>query len=170
MTLTDSEILSITALSCLGICLFTGLAMMAVKGKKKDTCGKVCGFFVFAAVALLAVRGFIENSKSGFRTERFDSGNTKLVILSADSWCGYSKKASAAEQAVKNALKDLNVELEMVKDSSDKQKFDKLSKEFNAKGFPHNLVFVDGKKVAEFGGYMPVDKIKAKVAEVLKKN
>ena len=50
------EILSITALSALGLCLLCGLAKMAMKSNEaKKSCDKACGMLVFAAVVLVAV-------------------------------------------------------------------------------------------------------------------
>ena len=54
------EILSIVALSLLGLCLLCGLAKMAMKkdGAKKN-CDKACSMAVFAAVVLLAISQLI---------------------------------------------------------------------------------------------------------------
>ena len=54
--MSDSEILSITALSALGICLLVGLAKMAMKKQgHQETCDKVCGSLIFLAVVLMGV-------------------------------------------------------------------------------------------------------------------
>ena len=50
------EILSIVALSLLGLCLLCGLAKMAMKkDSAKKNCDKACVLAVFAAVALVGV-------------------------------------------------------------------------------------------------------------------
>ena len=55
------EILSITALSALGLCLLCGLAKMAMKSNEaKKSCDQACGILVFAAVVLVAVSQLLE--------------------------------------------------------------------------------------------------------------
>jgi len=66
------EILSIVALSLLGLCLLCGLAKMAMRGDSaKKNCDKACSMAVFAAVVLLAISqligetdGYLETSSS----------------------------------------------------------------------------------------------------------
>ena len=54
------EILSIVALSLLGLCLLCGLAKMAMKkDSAKKNCDKACSMAVFAAVVLLAISQLI---------------------------------------------------------------------------------------------------------------
>ena len=54
------EILSIVALSLLGLCLLCGLAKMAMRGDSaKKNCDKACSMAVFAAVVLLAISQLI---------------------------------------------------------------------------------------------------------------
>ena len=94
------NILTIIALSALGLCLFVALAKMAVKSDKtKKSCDNVCGMLVFIAAVLLAVAQFVEDSKP----EKFHEGkphdhssssgnqNYELVVLSAASWCPHCK-------------------------------------------------------------------------------
>ena len=65
------NILTIIALSALGLCLFVALAKMAVKSDKtKKSCDNVCGMLVFIAAVLLAVAQFVEDSKP----EKFHEG------------------------------------------------------------------------------------------------
>ena len=52
----NKEILSIIALSALGLCLLCGLAKMAMKNDKaKKGCDHACNLLVFVAVVLIAV-------------------------------------------------------------------------------------------------------------------
>ena len=54
------EILSIVALSLLGLCLLCGLAKMAMRGDSaKKNCDKACSMAVFATVVLLAISQLI---------------------------------------------------------------------------------------------------------------
>ena len=54
------EILSIVALSLLGLCLLCGLAKMAMKkDSAKKNCDKACSMANFAAVVLLAISQLI---------------------------------------------------------------------------------------------------------------
>ena len=78
------NILTIIALSALGLCLFMALAKMAMKGDKtKKTCDSACGMLVFISAVLLAVAQFMEDSK----TESFHegkphgSGDKKEVLI-----------------------------------------------------------------------------------------
>ena len=63
-----------------------------------------------------------------------------VTILSADSWCGYSKNMSAQEPEITKALKEAGFECEFVNDSKDKAKFDELAKKYGVKGFPTTIV------------------------------
>ena len=65
------EILSIVALSALGLCLLCCLAKSAMKkgDKGKNHCDKACGAFVFLAIVLLAVSQFL-----GEGTEKYGQG------------------------------------------------------------------------------------------------
>ena len=62
------EILSIVALSLLGLCLLCGLAKMAMKkDSAKKNCDKACVLAVFAAVALVGVSQMIGET-DGYET------------------------------------------------------------------------------------------------------
>ena len=63
------EILSIVAITALGLCLLCGLAKSAMKtgDKGKNHCDKACGAFVFLAIVLLAVSQLLGE------TEKYDS-------------------------------------------------------------------------------------------------
>ena len=85
-----------------------------------------------------------------------------VLCLSANSWCGYSKKISNQKEEMAAALAALGIELIMVEDAVDKARFDELSKKHVARGFPHTVVLSNGKKKGEIGGYMPTDAFVAK--------
>ena len=56
-----SEILSIVALSMLGICLISSLVKMAVKNDKtKEKCDQLCGVLFFVAVVLVGVSQLLD--------------------------------------------------------------------------------------------------------------
>ena len=61
------EILSIVALSLLGLCFLCGLAKMAMKkDSDKKNCDKACSMAIFAAVALVGVSQLLtETEKYG---------------------------------------------------------------------------------------------------------
>ena len=168
--MTTKNILSIIGLSLLGLCLFLGLAKMATKNKKKhEECNKICNILVFISIILFAVVQLLQETNSGFHVkgEPSSSGH-KLTSISADSWCSYSKKISAEEKEISNALKKLGVDFELVSDSKDKSKFDELAKKYkkDVKGYPHNVLIKNGNVVAHMPGYNPADKL----AEAVKKH
>ncbi len=77
------EILTIVALSALGLCLLCGLAKMAMKNpKKRSDCDKACGALFFVAVALMAVSQLLEETKSGFELA---SGSSENCVMKAKS-------------------------------------------------------------------------------------
>ena len=84
-----------------------------------------------------------------------NGGNAMLVCISADDWCGYSKKLSASKDELAQKLGANGIILNMVNATENKPEFDRLSKEHNVRGFPHSLLIVDGKKVADISGYRP---------------
>ena len=84
------EILTIVALSSLGLCLLCGLAKMAMKNsKKRGDCDKACGALFFVAVALLAVGQLLgeTHTTSGFE---MDSSGRKPenCVMKASSMYG----------------------------------------------------------------------------------
>jgi glutaredoxin len=89
-----------------------------------------------------------------------------FTVLSADSWCYYSKKMSAQEEGLRNALKPMGICLDFVSDSTDKQRFDALSQQYKAKGFPHvALEHSNGTPIPlPFGGF----KVTPDIVEILK--
>ncbi len=76
-----------------------------------------------------------------------------------------SGKLSASKDALAEKLGANGIKLNMVNETEDKENFDKLSKEHSVRGFPHCMIFVNGKKVADISGYRPPD---AMVEEVKK--
>ena len=93
------------------------------------------------------------------KPEYYDK-NKELIILSADSWCGWSKKQSKEIEAIKKALAELGVTVKYVSDKDNKEEFDRLSKKFKVRGFPH---FQHGSK--SYPGYHDAHKIKQKIQE-----
>ncbi len=91
-----------------------------------------------------------------------------LLILSADSWCGFSKKMTAAVPELKSALAPLGVTVQLVSDADDKNVFQKLAQEHSATGFPHSVLFVHEVAVASVPGYFPPTKMKELVESKLK--
>jgi hypothetical protein len=84
-----------------------------------------------------------------------------VTVLSADSWCGYSKKMSAQEKEITTALEATGFNVDFVNDSKDKAKFDELAKKHNIKGFPATIVA--GKTIP---GFMPPEKLVEKVKNI----
>ena len=83
------EILSITALSALGLCLLCGIDKMAMKSNEaKKGCDKACGILVFAAVVLIAVSQLLEEIDEKLELGKKDcnqfwvQGDDKAVITS----------------------------------------------------------------------------------------
>lgn len=95
------EILTIVALSSLGLCLLCGLAKMAMKNpKKRSDCDKACGALFFVAVALLAVGQLLgeTHKTSGFE---MDSSGRKPenCVMKASSMANEYKKGQMVKLA-----------------------------------------------------------------------
>ncbi len=177
------NILTIIALSALGLCLFMALAKMAMKGdKRKKACDNVCGMLVFIATVLLAVAQFMEDSKP----EKFHQGKPhgkshghssssggqdyELVVLSAASWCPHCQSMANQKDELAKELAKHGVKMTYIDDIKDKKEFEAMGeklKEMGAKlaGFPHSSLLKDGHRVADMPGFRPTD---AMVAEVKK--
>ena len=98
--------------------------------------------------------------------ENFEK-KTKIQVLSADDWCGYSKKMTAQEASVKKVLNEAGYECEFVNGSQNKKKLDELSKKYGVRGFP--TVLIHGKdRVHQVSGYMQAKKLVEKVKEKTK--
>ena len=92
-----------------------------------------------------------------FHRENYES-KPKVLVVSADSWCGFSVKMSKQEGAIKKALKAVGYDCEFINDSKDKKKFDELAKKHKISGFPTTIV---GDKT--ISGYMTPEKLVEKV-------
>ena len=90
-----------------------------------------------------------------------------LLVLSADSWCGFSKQMTELMPAVTKALNQMGVETQLVSDSQNKAQFQALANQYGARGFPHSVVLVGETVAATFPGIMPVDQKKAKETTAL---
>jgi hypothetical protein len=88
---------------------------------------------------------------------RFKEG-AKVIILSGDSFCGYCKKLLKEIPLLKQLLGSKGVEVEVVSDTDNKEKFHSAAKMAQAKGFPHAVVLdSSSNKIGEVSGYMPAD-------------
>ena len=76
------------------------------------------------------------------------------LTISADSWCGYSKKMSAEQDQNTKALDAAGIDYVLVSDAKDKEQFDKIAKAHQVEGFPHSILIINGKKVHDVPGYM----------------
>ncbi len=94
-------------------------------------------------------------------------GDTQLLILSADSWCGFSKKMTAEVPALRSLLVPLGIEIRLVNDTDDKTLFRALSEEHSAKGFPHSVLLRSGKSVGAIPGYQPAQQMKETIERKL---
>lgn len=173
------NILTIVALSALGLCLFMALAKMAVKSDKtKKSCDSACGMLVFIAAVLLAVAQFVEDSKPEKFHEGKPHGNSsssggqdyELVVLSAASWCPHCKHMAKQKDELAKELAKHGVKMTYIDDIKDKKEFEAMGeklKEMGAKlaGFPHSSLLKDGHRVADMPGFRPTA---AMVAEVKK--
>ncbi len=133
------NILTIVALSALGLCLFMALAKMAVKSDKtKKSCDSACGMLVFIAAVLLAVAQFVEDSKS----EKFHEGKShgkshghssssggqdyELVVLSAASWCPHCKHMAKQKDELAKEFGKHGVKMTYIDDIKDKKEFEAM--------------------------------------------
>jgi hypothetical protein len=74
---------------------------------------------------------------------------------------------SAQENELKGKLAKIGVNLEMINDTDDKAKFDKESKMAVARGFPHSVLVLSNGQKKDISGYMPSDKLVAKVKSMM---
>ena len=95
--------------------------------------------------------------KERFTHKKQESDHSgKVIILSADSFCGYCKKLLKEIPQLKELLGNQGVDVEVVSDTDDKEKFQHVAKMAHAKGFPHAVV-VDkhSNQIGEVSGYKP---------------
>ena len=157
------EILTIVALGLLGLCLISALAKAVMKkDKDKKKCNMACSLMLFIAAVLIGISQLMSETS----TDNFQQNKT-LKVLSANSWCGYSKKMSAQEDELKGKLAKIGVDLEMINDADDKAKFDKESKIERSKGFPDSVLILSNGKKQKISGYMAADKLVAKVKSMM---
>jgi hypothetical protein len=82
------EILSIIALSLLGLCLLCGLAKMAMKkDSAKKNCDKACSMAVFAAVVLLAISQLIGETDGYAVASEVLTGVACEIMPSDNGYC-----------------------------------------------------------------------------------
>ena len=79
----------------------------------------------------------------------------------------FSKKMSAEVPLLQSLVGPVGVDVVLVSDQKDKAKFQQLSAEHSARGFPHSVLMVGGSKVADIPGYMEASKMKDIVSSKL---
>ncbi len=132
-------------------------------GEQTPLSGSFSLLFFFVAVLLLNLASM--TAKEGYGSCGCSAGakpaashkRPLCLTVSADSWCGYSKKMSAEKDKIKKALDKAGIDYVLVSDTADKEQFDKISKAHKVDGFPHSILIVDGKKVHDVPGYMQHD-------------
>ena len=90
-----------------------------------------------------------------------------LIIISADSWCGFSKKMSAEAPTLKSLLAPIGIDVALVSDIQDKDTFHTLASEHSAVGFPHSVLIVGDAKLADIPGYIPAPQMQKIVSSKL---
>lgn len=88
-----------------------------------------------------------------------------LVIVSADSWCGFSKKIRKNLEEIKRLLPD--VEVLYISDDDDPEEFKKVVFQHGITGFPHSLILVGDEKVRRIAGFGGVEDYRRRVREAL---
>ena len=163
------------ALGLTGIALVCfGLSNYLNKNLAK-TCQKCGGIaLILGSLALLIAVILNLCAKSKASTEYLSpiktvpkTSNKKLIIISADSWCKFSEKMSDEVSTLQSLLEPMGVEVVLVSDKKDKDKFQKLSAQHSAQGFPHSVLLVDETKIADIPGYMTASKMKEIVSSKL---
>ena len=171
--------LSIALVITLVSFIFFGLS--ATKGEEhKDTFQHVGAICLISGSVLLFLSAlqYVFTGNKGGRAARVEyltpssqvsqkKGEKMLVIISADSWCGFSKKMTTEVPALKSMLEPMGIEVVLVSDIKDKDKFQKLAAQHSVQGFPHSVLIVDGTKIADIPGYMPALKIQEMVSSKL---
>jgi thiol-disulfide isomerase/thioredoxin len=91
----------------------------------------------------------------------------ELLVLSANSWCGFCKKMHGQVDELRKELGKHDIKLVYISDTECKDKFEKLKKKYNCQGFPCSFFLVDGEQVGDkISGFMPAAKMAAKAASL----
>jgi hypothetical protein len=90
--MSTQEILSIIALSLLGLCFLCGLAKMAMKkDSDKKNCDKACSMAIFAAVALVGVSQLLTE------TDKYDPKLSQVSVKGDGCYCENTDRESCSE-------------------------------------------------------------------------
>ena len=100
------EILSIVALSLLGLCLLCGLAKMAMKkDSAKKNCDKACSMAVFAAVVLIGVSQLIGETEKYTKINYVSSIKCKMPEM--DLIIPFTKSEKSKKSNITNMIQKL---------------------------------------------------------------
>lgn len=143
--------------SCMSFILMV-LAHSTEPNQQIKTLAKVSFFLAVLLLNLIALKAPSEpfascSARKGAGVKQ--SARPLVVCLSADSWCGYSKKISSEKDKISNALKRKGIDFVLISDGENKDKFDQIAQVHKVDGFPHSILLVNGKKVHEIPGYLP---------------
>jgi len=83
----------------------------------------------------------------------------KVIVLSADDWCRYSKLMTAQEDEIKQKLEKAGFDVEFVNSSQNKSKLDTLAKKHGVTGFPTTLVHNRRGETHKISGMMKADQL-----------
>jgi len=167
--------------------------------KSKDTMDKLGGILLFIAIALLAVSQLLSETNSGFELAGVGNGyeydhpydhhkdhkdhkdhhkkgncgpsgkGLELLVLSANSWCGFCKKMHKQVDELGKELGKHDIKLVYVSDTECKEEFERLKNKYNCQGFPCSFFLIDGEQVGDkISGFMPAAKMAAKAASLIK--
>ena len=93
----------------------------------------------------------------------------ELLVLSANSWCGFCKKMHSQVDELKKELGKHDIKLVYVSDTECKKEFERLKNKYNCQGFPCSFFLIDGEQVGDkISGFMPAAKMAAKAASLIK--
>jgi len=98
--------------------------------------------------------------------ETFKGKDKEVKVLTA-GFCGYCKKLHSEADSTRKYLQKEGFKLTFVDDGENKEEFTQLSKANKVRGYPHSMIIVNGKKVAEFSGYMPSKSYAEKVKSLV---
>jgi len=93
----------------------------------------------------------------------------ELLVLSANSWCGFCKKMHKQVDELRKELAKHDIKLVYICDGDCKDEFEKMKKKYNCQGFPCSFFLIDGEQVGDkISGFMPAAKMAAKAASLIK--